>query len=144
VGRRHPARIPARFAIETAQALAGIAPIEFDGHDLPFRGAVDTTEMVLFAVTAHNVEGSEAFEASPEDEAGDPLPGVDVSEIPTGPAAVDTAGEAVEVASELASHAEALPGHMYISKRTDEEAAIDRSAFEYLPRGESGVTTRVI
>ena len=143
-GKGDPARIPAICAVETGQALARIAPTEFDGRDLPFRGAVDTTEMVIFAVTVNDPGEGTAFEVLPEDEVGDPMPGLEASEIPVGPAAVDIAGEAVEVAAALASHHDAAAGQTYITRRTDEAAAIDTSALEYAPRGDSGIMARVV
>jgi hypothetical protein len=79
-----------------------------------------------------------------DDEIGDPMPGLEASEIPVGPAAVDIAGEAVEVASALASHHDAAAGQMYITRRTDEAAATDTSALEYGPRGDSGIMARVV
>jgi hypothetical protein len=141
-GKDDLARIPAMCAVETAQALARIAPVEFDGQDLPFRGAVDTTEMVIFAVAPNDPKEAIAFDVLREDKAGDPMPGFEASEIPVGPAAVDVAGEAVEVASALASRHGAAAGQMYITRRTDEVAAIDPSALEYDPQGDTRIMAR--
>ena len=43
--------------------------------------------------------------------------------MPTGPVAVDIAGDAIEVASELASADEVDAGEILITHRTDREAA---------------------
>lgn len=141
--RSHPARIPTLCAIKTAHALLSRAPAEFDGEHLPFRGAVDTTSMVIFAVTSREQRLTNDFGYLPGDEFGDPMPGVEASEIPTGSAAVDIAGEAVEVASELASDDETRSGQMLITQRTDAETQ-DQSQRDYRPKGGAAVMTRVV
>jgi hypothetical protein len=141
--RRHPARIPALCAIKTARALVTHGQAVFDGEHLPFRGAVDTTSMVIFAVTSTEAWPTTDPVRVRDDEWGDPLPGVEASAIPTGSAAVDVAGEAVEVASELASDDGTAAGQMLITRRTDIETR-DDSHFEYRPAGSAGVMARVL
>lgn len=140
---RHPGKIAAICAIDTATALVKLAPKEFDGRSLPFRGAIDTTEMCLFAVAGDESDVG-ATESFADSEAAAYSTGLGATEAPLGPTAVDITGEAVEVASDLASHGEADAGRMYVSRRTDVEAGSEAAPDEYRSIGGSAVTTRVI
>ena len=133
---KHPAKIAAKCAIDTAEALVQIAPQEFDGSNLPFRGALDTTEMCVFAVT-----DTEAEEA--EGPGRDGSDSQEIGETPLGPTAVDVAGEAVEVASHFSSHPATSAGRMYISQRTDEVARTARE-HHYTSIDGASVASRVI
>jgi hypothetical protein len=131
-----PVVTAARYAVDAAAALALIAPAEFTGRALPFRGTLDTTEMVLFAVTA--TDGDNPFAALADDEVGDSPPG------DAGAAAVDIAGEAVEVACELASHPDAAAGHMFVTRRTDVQADLPGVSTAYFCLGDGSVSIRFV
>lgn len=126
----NPAKIAARLAIDAAKDLAENAPIEFNGEELPFKGALDTTEMAIFAVQTNSKIANLEFEdLNPV--LGNPLidddgnlllaPNIDhhKTERQTGPTAIDIAGEAIEVASELSGHRSIHSGEFAISERTD-------------------------
>lgn len=138
----HPARIPATLAIRTAESLARLAPADFDGVDLPFRGVVDTTEMAIFSVVTCDPEQERTFAAHPDDHAGEPVSAAPEGD--DGTVAVDVAGEAVEVASMISSHDAALAGRMYVTRRTDLVAATDAGTFDYEALGGSTVKARVV
>lgn len=129
----NPARIPAQQAIRAAEAIATLGDAEFDGTRLPMRGALDTTEMIIFSVTTGDDDLSEAFAARPEDRdlVGDPVIGAEASDIGTGPAATDIAGDAVETATELASDNSVAGGTVCITRRTDALAGIPVREAEY-------------
>jgi class 3 adenylate cyclase len=131
-----PVVTAARCAVDAAAGLARIAPAEFTGQELPFRGTLDTTEMVLFAVTA--TDDDNPFAALPDDDVGDSPP------VDAGAAAVDIAGEAVEVACELASHPDAAAGHIFVTRRTDVQAELPRVSTAYFCLGDGSVSIRFV
>lgn len=124
---QQPARISARQSIAAAQEIAACSLAEFDGARLPMRGALDTTDMVIFSVTTGEPDLADRFRTGSDDqsEVGDPVLGADASDIGTGPAATDIAGQAVETTADLASHAGVPPGAICITRGTDEAARID-------------------
>ena len=141
-----PASIPAIQATRAAADIAGAAPASFDGRQLPFRGALDTSDTILFAVTAGDADATSMFEAGPADahEVGDPVMSAEGSDIGTGPAATDIAGQAVEIVAELAGHDDLPSGNVWITQRTDEIARCSGSGFRYRPVGVMGTPVRVI
>jgi class 3 adenylate cyclase len=131
-----PVVTAARCAVDAAAALASIAPAEFTGQALPFRGTVDTTEMVIFAVTA--TDDDNPFAALSDDDVGESPP------VDAGAAAVDIAGEAVEVACELASHPDAAAGHIFVTRRTDVRAELPQVSTSYFCLGDGSVSMRFV
>jgi hypothetical protein len=147
------------LAIEAAHDLARDAPTDLAGGRLPYRAAVDTTEMAIFAVCARSkVAGLEAEDLDALetglpliDDDGNLLPGTAgtpqdgaESEYQTGPAATDVAGEAVEVATALASHDEVAAGEVCITKRTDDAAAVPGASHAYSDSAMAGGPVRII
>lgn len=140
-----PARIPALLATKAAEDIADIAPVDFDGRRLPFRAALDTSPMIVFAVTTTRPDLAGAFEAGPGDAlVGDAVLSADPSDFGAGPAATDIAGEAVEVASELASAVQVPGGSVCITRRTDEVAgtSLDHGGYDHV--GSNALPVRVI
>lgn len=134
-----PARISAQLALQAAEALAHDSPVEFEGDSLPFRGALDTTEMSLFAVHDTSVLPELEFNELDMSETGMPLiddygglllgeagvPGAGgESEFQTGPAATDVAGDAVEFATKYASDSRLSAGQFWVTERTYEVAQV--------------------
>jgi class 3 adenylate cyclase len=142
----NPARVSAIQATDAALAIAASAPSEFDGKRLPYRGALDTTEMVVFAVTTGDPESAAAFATGPEDEheVGDPVLSAEASDIGLGPAATDIAGEAIETAMELASDSDLPPGVVCITERTDVMARRAAQKSVYRRFGSTMTPARII
>ena len=138
----NPAKIAARLAIDAAKDLAANSPAEFDGKNLPFKCAVDTSEMAIFAVQTTskiaNLEFENLNHALGEpliDDDGNLLMGPDIDQNKqkrqTGPTAIDVAGEAIEVASEISGHRSVLSREYVITERTDIIAGTKKSEFMY-------------
>ncbi len=152
----NPARISAISAIQAAEELAASSPDEFDGMQLPYKGGLDSTEMVIFSVRSTSPVSELEFTDLDRSETGMPLiddagnlllgeagvPGEgSESEPQTGPAATDIAGLAVEVASELANKPDDQAGTFYITKRVADIANENGSSFSYAEM--DGIDTRV-
>lgn len=139
---KNPAKIAAMMAIDCAKDLAANAPKEFDGKSLPFKCAVDTTEMAIFAVQTRSKIANLEFENLNQllgdpliDDHGNLLIGPDVEknkeERQTGPTSIDVAGEAIEVASEISGHRSINAGEYAVTERTDIIAGTKREDYLY-------------
>lgn len=140
--QENPAKIAAMMAINAAKDLAANAPLEFDGKELPFKGAVDTTEMAIFAVqTRSKIANLEFQDLHPVlgdpmiDDDGNLLLGIPDDQrkenMQTGSTAIDIAGEAIEVASEMSGHRSIGSGEFAITERTDIIAGTKLSEYKY-------------
>ena len=133
----HPAKISAKLAIKAAQELSNSTPLEFTGTSLPFKGALDSTEMVIFSVQTFEkiaqLEYSdldEALAGSPLiDDSGNLLIGIEPghnatnkNESQKGPTSIDIAGEAIELTSELSTYDYLSVGDFAITQRLDKIA----------------------
>jgi len=138
----NPARIAAMLAINAAKDLSANAPLEFNGKDLPFKGALDTTEMAIFAVQTRSKIANLEFQDLNQilgdpmiDDEGNLLLGLPddqrKQERQTGPTAIDIAGEAIEIASEMSGHRSVNSGEFAITERTDIIAGTKRPEFKY-------------
>jgi hypothetical protein len=144
----HPAKISAKLAIKAAQELSNSTPLQFTGTSLPFKGALDSTEMVIFSVQASEklaqLEYSdldEALAGSPLiDDSGNLLIGIEPGHEATnkhesqrGPTSIDIAGEAIERSSELSSHDDLSVGDFAITQRLDKIAGDTDHKYVELP-----------
>lgn len=147
----HPAKVSANLAIKAAQELSNFTPQQFTGISLPFKGALDSTEMVIFSVQA--LEKIAQFEYSDPDEilTGPPLiddsgnlqTGQEVKyETQKGPTSVDIAGEAIELSSELSSHDDLSIGDFAITQRVDKIAG--NTNYEYVEFPDFSLPFRII
>jgi hypothetical protein len=143
----NPAKISARLAIKAAQELSNATPLEFTGTTLPFKGALDSTEMVIFSVQAFEKiaqlecsEMDELLAGSPlVDDSGNLLIGVEdgpddkgVRELQKGPTSIDVAGDAIELASELSGHSDLAAGDFAITERIDKiSGSTDHTYIEF-------------
>jgi hypothetical protein len=133
----NPAKVSAKLAFKAAQELSNSTPLQFTGTALPFKGALDSTEMVIFSVqTFEKVaqlecsDMDEAFTDSPlVDDSGNLLIGMEqgnearnINEPQKGLTSIDIAGEAIELTSELSGHSDLLVGDFAITQRIDKIA----------------------
>lgn len=138
----NPTRIAAMLAIQAAEDLAANAPLEFDGKELPYKGAIDTTEMAIFAVQTRSKIANLEFQdlnhalGNPMiDDDGNLLLGIPDDQRKenrqTGPTAIDIAGEAIETASEMSGHRSIGAGEFAITERTDIIAGTKIPEYKY-------------
>ncbi|MDX1332139.1 MAG: hypothetical protein R3252_03845 [Robiginitalea sp.] len=150
-----PAKVPAQLALKAAQELANLTPADFDGKSLPFKGALDCTEMVIFSVNTSNMVAQmeysdldEALGGAPlVDDEGNLLAGVEQEVLEReafqkGPTSTDIAGEAIELTSELSGHDVLGVGDFAITKRLDQIAG--DMGYEYRKIPDFNVSFRVI
>lgn len=142
-----PGKTAAMLAIEAAEAIAKEAPSELDPirRRLPYRGALDTTEMVLFAATTEDPETEEQVRSDPERQSHiGPAPrGLEDYFATSGTVATDMVGDAVEVATALAGDAGFPAGGIRITERSDSLARIN-AGFRYESVGTPGPPVRVV
>ena len=137
--KEKPAEVPAKLALLAAQELANTTPLKFENNTLPFRGALDSTEMKIFSVQSTNKipqldqgELEEDFDGQPlVDDKGNLLIGVSepTAQVQLGPTSIDVAGEAIELSSELSGDNMLGAGDFAITKRFDEVAGNQNSDY---------------
>ncbi len=143
---KHPAKLAATFARKAAQELANFSTSHFSGNSLPFKGALDCTEMSIFSVQTQKRVAR--FEYSDLDEVLGGAPLVDdhgnlmlgmnlesevEEELQKGPTSIDVAGEAIELSSELSGHDILEIGDFAITKRLDQIAGDEDHQYMEIP-----------
>ncbi len=150
-----PAKVSATLALKAAQELSNCTPSHFDGRSLPFKGALDSTEMVIFSVQTYSkvaqfefADLDEALTSTPLiDDQGNLLMGTEfkkekTEELQKGPTSIDVAGEAIELSSELSGHGALSAGDFAITKRFDSIAGY--KDYNYIKMPDFDIPFRVI
>ncbi|MCP9234671.1 hypothetical protein [Lewinella sp. JB7] len=147
-----PARVSARLALRAARELADLSPTDFTGSALPFKGALDSTEMVIFSVRSCDKVAQLDYADLDDALAGPPLIDDDGNllfdapprqeEYQNGPTSIDVAGEAIELASELSGYHQLAAGDFAVTRRLDRVA--DQLSTGYREVAEFNVPFRVI
>jgi len=124
---KEPAKLSARLALNASAELSRLCPKSYKEGKLPFKGALDSTEMAIFSV--QSIHKIKEFEISDIEAALGGIPIVDdkgnfvqpdsEGEVQKGPTSVDVAGEAIEYSSELSGESHLGVGDFAITKRLD-------------------------
>ena len=124
---KDPAKLPSRLALKACGELARLSPESHESGDLPFKGALDSSEMAIFSVQSSNkikeLEISDlenALSGLPiVDDDGNFLEDDEEGDLQDGPTSIDVAGEAIEITSELSGHHFLEPGNFAVTHRLD-------------------------
>lgn len=151
----NPAKLSARFAQKAAQELANSSTSKFRGNSLPFKGALDCTEMSIFSVQTQKkvlqyelLDIIDPLAGSPlVDGEGNLMLGVELEtdiekELQKGPTSIDVAGEAIELSSELSGHDLLSIGDFAITHRLDQIA--ENTNYDYVKVPDFGTPFRIV
>lgn len=146
---KEPAKLSARLALIASAELASLSPMSHESGKLPFKGALDSTEMSIFSVQSKNkikefeishLEAALSGEAIVDDYGN--FPNDEEGELQLGPTSIDMAGEAIEFTSELSGHSFLEAGDFAITRRLDMIAG--NTDFEYAVLDEFNEPIRIL